>query len=198
MSGVAILIPAAGASTRMRGADKLMESVGGETALRRAARMAAATGARVIVTLPDGGPHAAPRRAELTGLGVTAVPVPDAHDGMSASFRAGVRAAGNAEGLMVVLPDMPEIETEDLAAILEVFAEDPDTPVRAASEDGRPGHPAILPRRLFPDISVLTGDAGARKLFSGEDVTFVHLRGARAVTDLDTPEAWAEWRSRRS
>ncbi|MFN0116136.1 MAG: NTP transferase domain-containing protein [Paracoccaceae bacterium] len=195
MAEVVILIPAAGAARRMLGADKLMEPVGEETALRRAARLAASTGARVAVTLPQGGPHAAPRRAELTGLGVTAIPLPDAHEGMAASLRAGARAAGAAEGLMVLLPDMPGIGGEDLAALIRAFAADPTRPVRAASGDGRPGHPAILPRRLFADLLVLAGDEGARRVLAGEVVTLVPLDGDRAVTDLDTPEDWQAWRA---
>ena len=86
MEEVLILIPAAGASSRMRGADKLMQDVGGEPALRRAARIARATGARVLVTLPEGGPHATARRAGLQGLDVQAITVAKmARPGMTAS-----------------------------------------------------------------------------------------------------------------
>ncbi|MFZ5708526.1 MAG: nucleotidyltransferase family protein [Pseudomonadota bacterium] len=197
MADVVILIPAAGAARRMRGTDKLMEPVGGETCLRRAARLACGTGLHVVVTLPAGGPHAAPRRTELTGLGATALPLADAHDGMSASLRAGAREAGNAAGLMILLPDMPDIADHDLAALLDVFADDPLTPVRAASASGRAGHPVILPHRLFPGLLVLTGDEGARRVLAGEDVNLVPLEGDRAVTDLDTPEEWAAWRASR-
>jgi CTP:molybdopterin cytidylyltransferase MocA len=195
MPDVVILIPAAGAARRMRGADKLMEPVGGETALRRAVRLACGTGHPVYVTLPQGGPHAAPRRGELSGLPVTALPLPDAHEGMAASLRAGARAAGAAEGLMVHLPDMPGLTGEDLSALLEVFASEPTCATRAASADGRAGHPVILPQRLFPALLVLTGDEGARRAMAGEEVNLVPLEGDRAVTDLDTPEEWAAWRA---
>lgn len=197
MEEVLILIPAAGAAARMRGGDKLTEDVGGETALRRAARIARATGAKVIVTLPQGGPHAAPRRAELAGLDVRALPIADAHEGMAASLRAGVAAAGNAMGLMVLLPDMPDIAEEDLAALIAAFASAPTRALRAAAEDGTPGHPVIFPRRLYAELAVTTGDIGGRRVLAGENVALYPLQGRRALTDLDTPEDWAAWRRRR-
>ena len=198
MPDIVILIPAAGAARRMRGADKLMEPVGGETSLRRAVRLACGTGLPVVVTLPGGGPHAAPRRAELAGLPATALPLPDAHEGMAASLRAGARAAGASAGLMIHLPDMPGVEAGDLTTLIEVFAGETTCPVRAASADGRPGHPVILPQRLFPALLVLTGDEGARRALAGEEVNLVPLEGDRAVTDLDTPEEWAAWRARQA
>ncbi len=197
MEDVLILVPAAGASSRMRGGDKLMEDVGGETALHRTARIARATGAKVVVTLPEGGPHVAPRKAELAGLDVRPVSVKDAHEGMAASLRAGVAAAGSAMGLMVLLPDMPDIDQADIAALIAAFSTAPTTVIRAAAEDGTPGHPVIFPRRLYAELAVVTGDVGGRRVLNGERVTLKRLQGWRALNDLDTPEDWAEWRARR-
>jgi CTP:molybdopterin cytidylyltransferase MocA len=197
MEEVLILIPAAGASSRMRGADKLMADVGGETALHRAARIARSTGAKVVVTLPEGGPHAAPRRAELASLDVRALNVRDAHEGMAASFRAGVMAAGSALGLMVLLPDMPDIDQADILALMAAFSAAPTRVLRAAAEDGTPGHPVIFPRRLYAELAVVTGDVGGRRVLEGEPVTLHRLQGQRALKDLDTPEDWANWRLER-
>lgn len=195
MDSVTILIPAAGASLRMRGGDKLTELVGGEPLLRRSARMAAATGARVIVTLPGGGPHGGPRKSELVGLDVTIAELPDAHEGMAASLRHGAKAAKMSAGLMVYLPDMPDVTEEDLMLLIAAFLADPNAPLRAATEDGLPGHPVIFPRRLFGELGILGGDEGARHVLADEEVSLVPLPGNRAITDLDTPEDWAEWRA---
>ncbi len=193
-SAVTILIPAAGASSRMAGRDKLAEPVGTGTALFRAARTALATGCRVMVTLA--GPYAAARRAALSGLPVTILPVPDHHSGLSASLRAGAQAADGAAGLMIHLPDMPDIETTDMTRLLQAFARDPARPVRATDAQGNPGHPVIFPARLFPALIGLTGDQGGRAVLAGQDVRMIPLRGARATTDLDSPSDWATWRGR--
>jgi molybdenum cofactor cytidylyltransferase len=42
----------------------------------------------------------------------------------------------------------------------------------------------------------LHGDQGARAVLAQEDVGLIALPGQNAITDLDTPEAWAAWRSR--
>lgn len=195
MQRATILIPAAGFSRRMRGADKLLEPVDGIALLTRQARAALATGARVIVTLP---PAPGPRGAALAGLDVTRVPVADAAEGMAASIRAGVAAlAPGTSALMILLADLPEIEAPDLARLLAAQSETPGAILRAAAEDGRPGHPVVFPPDLFAELAMVTGDEGARRVVAAHRgrLRDLPLPGARAVTDLDTPEAWAAWRA---
>ncbi len=189
----AILLLAAGASRRMRGADKLLQPVAGEALLRRQARAALATGVPVAVTLPPG---AAGRRGALEGLSLRRVEVADAAEGMGASIRAGVAALpAEASGVLILPGDLPEIEAGDLAVMLARHAQAPGVVLRAAAQDGRPGHPVVFPARLLPALRRLSGDAGARLVLAGEAVVAVALPGERATTDLDTPEAWAEWRA---
>jgi molybdenum cofactor cytidylyltransferase len=190
-----LLLLAAGSSSRMRGGDKLLEDVGGEPMLTRAARMAAGTGLQVIVALRPDRPD---RARVLEGLPVTPVLVPDPGDGMSASLRAAASVAPQDAPLAVCLADMPEITTEDLAALVEAYhAAGGDRVVRAASEDGRPGQPVIFPPRLRDDLLALSGDAGGRDILRTETPILVPLRGLRALTDLDTPEDFAAWRGGR-
>ena len=77
MDPVAILIPAAGFGTRMRGADKLLQDVGGLPLIRRQAQRALAAGDHVVVTLPS---TDSPRAQALSGLPIRMVEVPDAAD----------------------------------------------------------------------------------------------------------------------
>lgn len=194
---VLIGILAAGASTRMRGSDKLMEDVEGEPLLVRQMRIAKAAAPQVVVALPERDE----RRLELVApWGVRAVPVRDPERGMSASIAALAQQAQaeRTAALLLFLADMPEIEVGDLASLIAEAERHPSAIVRAGTPDGRPGHPVIFPRRWFPDLARLTGDRGARDLIEqAEDVRIVPLPGERALTDLDTPEAWAAWRSAR-
>lgn len=194
--GPAILILAAGAAARMRGADKVLLPVDGVALLTRLARAAVATGRPVIVVLPPG---AAARAAALAGLDVAAVTAGDAAEGMGASLRAGVAALpAGATAVLVLLADLPEIEAEDLARLLAAHAATPAAILRGTAADGRPGHPVLIPADLFPALARAAGDAGARALLAEHAgrVRGVALPGARAVTDLDTPEDWAAWRAR--
>ncbi|WP_318527805.1 nucleotidyltransferase family protein [Defluviimonas sp. WL0050] len=197
MPDLAILIPAAGASRRMRGTDKLLEVVDGQPQLRRATKMAMDTGAKVLVTLPGSGPLLPARQSALSGLRVAQILVDDWHDGMAASLRAGAVQAGLVEGLMILLPDMPGITRDDLEGMIAAFATDPSRPLRATTQGGQAaGHPVIFPRHLIQELTVLTGDRGGQIVLEGEAIRAYPLPGNRAIEDLDTPEDWAEWRQR--
>lgn len=190
-----ILVLAGGSSRRMRGRDKLLEEVDGEPLLARQARAARGTGARTLVALPPG---AEGRRAALRGIGVETVTVPDAAEGMGHSLSAAVRAVPAGRDVLVVLADMPEIGTTEMARMLEEAAAHPGAVLRATSADGRPGHPVLFPARLRPRLLALSGDTGARDILKGETLRKVALPGEAALTDLDTPEAWDAWRAARA
>ncbi|WP_344717124.1 nucleotidyltransferase family protein [Sagittula marina] len=195
MRDIAILIPAAGSSSRMRGKDKLLETVCGVPLLRHMAMTAIATGAHVSVTLPD---HDHPRAKALAGLPVQVISVPDADEGMSSSLRRGVGMLPRGMRAVVILPaDMPELETSDILQVMTGFCSVPYPMLQQAStEDGTPGHPVLFPADCFSAMAQLTGDQGAREVLRSNKhrLRQVALPGERALLDLDTPEAWDAWR----
>ena len=93
---------------------------------------------------------------------------------------------------MVLLPDLPDIETTDMMAMIQAHADCPNAVLRGCTAKGAPGHPVILPRAWFARLRSLTGDAGMGALLS--QAQSHALPGTRARTDLDTPEDWAAWR----
>lgn len=190
--GVAILILAAGASTRMGGIDKLLQKVDNRPILRRTASIAVDTGCATYVVLPQ---HSHGRLAALAGLPLTQLEVEQADQGMSDSLRAGVAILpANHSAVMVVLADMPDVTGDDLARMIQQTKTTPNQVVRAMDTDGTPGHPVILPRRLFAKIAGLEGDSGAKPVLVGEDIAWVDLPDQHATMDLDTPEQWLAWR----
>ena len=192
MPNLTILIPAAGASSRMRGGDKLLELVGTEPMLRRQAGIALAVCPDVIVTLRPDDPD---RRTALSGLNVTILPIADAATGMAASIRAGALAVKNT-ALMILPADMPDLAPADLRLLIDAFDQSPDQIIRATSHDGTPGHPVIFPTDCRGDLALVTGDQGARAVLLAHNhrVRLIALPDQNATTDLDTPEDWAAWR----
>ena len=186
MTAFAILIPAAGASSRMRGTDKLLQDVGGAPCLRAMALRARAVSDVVIVTLP-GPDH--PRAACLQGVAVTQVMVPDADLGMSRSLVRGGAAVPFGHGAMVLPADMPALTRDDIAAVARGWAG--HSIRRGATAAGQPGHPILFPAALLPRFAGLTGDKGAAPILTAPDVIIdlVTLPGDHARLDLDTPEA---------
>ena len=154
MSEATILLLAAGASSRMRGADKLIEEVGGETLLTVMARRAAKAGP-LRVTLPEGN---SARAAALEGIACETVTLPAGCD-QSQSLAAGV--AGLSGPVLVVLADMPEVTAHDLHLLLALSRQAPDAILRAAGQDGSPGNPVLFPSDLLPELQKIRGDKGA-------------------------------------
>jgi CTP:molybdopterin cytidylyltransferase MocA len=196
MTQIALVIPAAGASRRMGDRDKLLEPVDGMPLLKRVAARALAIGDTVIVTLPD---PTSPRCKALEGLPVKQVMVPDAKDGMSASLRRAAKAVpAEAQGVMILPADMPDLTKDDLRKVARAF-EDASGAflVQATGADGTPGHPVIFPSDLMSDFQNLTGDEGARTILQANRHRLIRiaLPGANALTDLDTPDAWTLWRA---
>jgi CTP:molybdopterin cytidylyltransferase MocA len=193
MTTIPIILLAAGASSRMAGADKLMRHIDGEPLLRRTARRAHGTGP-LYVALPPA-PH--PRHGALAGLDAHIIPVPDAAEGMNASLRRAVSALPpSAPAAMVLLADLPDITESNLGDVLQAVDLKSDTLIwRGATEAGKPGHPVIFARALFPELLALTGDAGAQSVarLHAERTVCVPLPGNNARQDLDTEKDWSDW-----
>lgn len=196
MKEFAILLPAAGASSRMKGRDKLLELVNDEPLLRRVAKRAVATGAEVFVTLP----HGSKRAEALEGLNVKILTVMAPEDGMSTSFHmVADHLTKHHKALLVALPDMPDITGQDMALLLSAFTMFPDAPIlRAATADGVAGHPVLLPNWLFKAFKSFSGDRGASLALKehADKVALIPLTDDRAIIDLDTPNDWKKWRER--
>lgn len=190
-----ILILAAGASSRMRGADKLLEEIDGQPLLARIASEALKTGAPVTVALSLGAPA---RLTALGGLAVNRITVPDPQAGMSASLRAGLMTLPEDTPVMILLADLPELTATDLSLLLREWKKTPELMLRGTAANGKPGHPVCFPAWARAELLHLSGDQGAQAVLDrhADRLRPVALPDQHAVTDLDTPEDWADWRSR--
>ncbi|GAB5445869.1 nucleotidyltransferase family protein [Gymnodinialimonas sp.] len=188
-----ILLLAAGASTRMRGADKLLETIDGTPLLRLMAERCVKAGPTRVVL----GPGQDQRRALLKDLDVEIVEA-ESTDGMAASIRAGVKGV-RGESVMIALADMPEVTASDLYLLLGLHGQGIAPIVQAATAEGAPGQPVVFAAKFLKALARLEGDTGAKAILKAHarDVALVPLEGQRATTDLDTPEDWAVWRAAR-
>ncbi len=191
-----ILILAAGASSRMRGADKLLQDIDGQPLLARITRAAQATGLPVLVVLPPDRPA---RLTALIPTGAAHVIASQAALGLSASLTSGIAALPPDHAVMLLLADLPEITTEDLTRIASTHDQNPEAILRGSAADGTPGHPVLFPAAYRKELLDLTGDEGARAVLvrHRDRLQLVPLADRHATTDLDTPEDWAAWRAAR-
>ncbi|MGR3463629.1 nucleotidyltransferase family protein [Limimaricola sp.] len=189
-----LLILAAGASSRMRGSDKLATGIDGVPLLRRQTMAAIAAGARVFVALRPGD-----ARAELiAGLDAVAIEVASSAEGMGGTLRGGVARLPLARRFGVMPADLPELDTAAIARVIDAAArEDGHLVWRGVSARGRFGHPLFCDAALRPRFEALSGDQGGRSALAPyrKKTRLVALPGEAATRDLDTPEDWAAWRA---
>lgn len=193
---IPILILAAGASSRMRGRDKLLEEIDGTPQLARIAQRARATGHPVWVALPPK-PH--PRHAAIADLDVHVLQVPDAAEGLNASLRFGIAHLLDAPAVLITLADLVDLDTAHFEVVIAARQLNPQADVwRGATAEGKPGHPTLVDHSLFAQLCALEGDSGAQSVLAAARVCQVPLPGQVARMDLDTPEDWARWRKGRA
>ena len=195
---VAIVLLAAGASSRMRGRDKLLEQIDGKPLLRRVADVAwASTASEIVVVL---GAEAEARFAALETLPFRIVKNPDWQSGMASSIRSGIESLDTGvDAAIILLGDMPEIRPELINEMIAAFAPDRGIDiVRPVSASGPVGNPVLFGRRHFAALAALTGDTGAKSVIvaNADSVHDLPTSDDSTLVDLDTPEAWAEWKSR--
>ena len=190
---IPILLLAAGQSSRMRGADKLMEPVAGRPLIRHLAEAALAAGLDPWVALP-GPDH--PRARALAGLAHHPLHLPGSAEGMGGTLRDGVAALPPCPRFLVLAADLPGLTAADLA---QMAAADPGPGgiVVATDATGALGHPVLFDAALRPAFAALGGDEGARRVVRAHKAAMrtLALPGDHATRDLDTPEDWAAWRA---
>lgn len=188
---VAAVVLAAGQARRMgaEGRHKLLAAFGGVPLVRKslATVLGSSADSAVVVT-----GHRADEIVEaLAGLDCPVAYNPDYASGMASSLRIGLAAVRDkADGLLVMLADMPGITSADLDRLIgEFHAREGRAIIRAVAE-GKRGNPVILPRSTFESIGRLEGDIGARAVIEDSGLPVVDVEiGTAALLDTDTPEA---------
>jgi CTP:molybdopterin cytidylyltransferase MocA len=114
-------------------------------------------------------------------------------EGLSASLRAGVRAAaaGGADAVVGALADQPLLDARAVARLTAARA--PHLDALRATYAGVSGHPTLLESSTFEAIEGLHGDAGARALLDdpARRVALIACDGLGRPDDVDTPAALA-------
>ena len=189
---VVVVLLAAGRASRMgvSGQHKLLAEFDGMPLVRRSAQIALAAEPDGLVTVTGFRHEEIAER--LGGLALETVYNPDYASGMASSLRTGLAAplARDADGVLVMLADMPAVTSAHLAALISAFRDAGGRAIIRAVSDGKRGNPVVLPRTTFSALMKLEGDVGARQIIetSGLEVVDIDI-GTAAHLDVDTPEA---------
>lgn len=179
---IAGVILAAGEGRRF-GGPKQLAPLGGRPLIEHAleAMREADSIDRIIVVL---GARAEEIRAGADLDDAEVVVAEDWREGMSASLRAGIRAANGADAAMITLADQPLISSRSFAAVLGVAAS--GAVAARATYACQPGHPVLIRSALFAEVAQLRGDGGARELLDRVGVRTVECGRFGRPDDVDT------------
>jgi molybdenum cofactor cytidylyltransferase len=178
------LLLAAGSASRF-GSDKLQHPLPHGVAIAvQAARHLKAEVPRVVATVRPGAQETA--RA-LAAEGCEVVVCERAAEGMGASLACAAQAAGDADGYLVALADMPFVRPSTIAAVRDALAG--GAVIAAPYFRARRGHPVGFAGRLGSALAALTGDAGAKSVLDAHvaQVVKVPVGDPGALRDIDKP-----------
>jgi molybdenum cofactor cytidylyltransferase len=94
------------------------------------------------------------------------------HAGMGDSIAAAVAATQSADGWLILPADMPMVPTEVMLAVANALQSPSQPAIVAPFFAGKRGHPVGFSKVCLDDLLALTGDLGAKSLFS----TFAMLK----------------------
>jgi len=183
---IAAIVLAAGRSSRMAPRNKLLERVDGEAIVALVARTAIASGAKPVVVVT--GFEAERVVAALRGLNLTIVHNEAFAEGLSTSLKTGLKALPpNCDGALILLGDMPKIDSSALDALVAAFATRDSICVPV--HERQRGNPILWGASYFPEMLAITGDVGAKRLIArhADRVIEVPVASPGIFADVDTP-----------
>jgi molybdenum cofactor cytidylyltransferase len=192
---IAAIVLAAGRSSRMGAANKLLTAIDGTPMVRRAVEAATDSHAKPVIVVT--GNEQGKVQAALRSSKVTFVHNPRFADGMSTSLQAGLAALpANVDGALVCLGDMPLVSAAALDRLIAAFDPLEGRAICVPTWNGKRGNPVLWDRRFFAAMADIAGDVGAKHLIGehADLVAEVAMSDDAVLTDIDTPEALAALR----
>ena len=114
--------------------------------------------------------------------------------GMASSIKRGLKSVGDkADAALFVLADMPLVSAQTISALADAInlgggGRDIAIPIC----NGKRGNPVLVGRNYFSELAQISGDIGARALFSrfANSIIEVEVSDGGVLFDLDSPSDW--------
>lgn len=183
---IAILLLAAGSSSRM-GRPKQLLDIHGTPLLRHSVEAAlGVSSGKVVVVL---GSNENAHRNVLKGLPVDIVVNHYWKDGMGSSIKTGlhyiVQDHGDAKAILIMVCDQPALTSNHLNTLIDQYRRS-DKKIVASSYHDTLGVPVVFGRSFFSNILMLRDDQGAKKIIEQFSEQVMAVPFAPGAIDLDT------------
>lgn len=194
MGNTAVIVLAAGASTRL-GQPKQLLDFGGKALLQHILDQCKplSFSARFLIL----GAYSADIQQNINTFDFQILQNEHWEEGMASSLRTGIQAAiahsSAPEQVLVLLADQPFVSTALLQNLLDTHRS--AHPRITASQYGETkGVPAVFSKTVFPELLQLQGDRGANRLIRQYEAQVVSVPFEAGNIDMDTPEDYQQWR----
>ena len=198
---IVFLFLAAGASSRMRGSDKLLKEIEGVPLLQRTLDEALKLNFPVFVTVPE---YHTERKLIISNTNAIVIEVKDADLGMGNSIATGLTQIIenlNFHSLAICPSDLPGLSADALRKLINFFLKNPEMICRPTKlGKSKVGHPVIFPKKYFEELKLIEGDRGARNILNknGKNLNRFETNEDSYFIDLDTPEDFNKWEKQTS
>ncbi|WP_169545324.1 NTP transferase domain-containing protein [Sneathiella aquimaris] len=186
---IAVLLLAAGQSRRMGKNNKLLALIEGKPMIRHVAEQALASKADHVLMVT--GHEADSVMKSVWDIDIPSVHNPDFADGLSTSLKLGFQVLSeNYDGVLVCLGDMPFVSFEILNQLIDQFDPEEGRSIVIPTVSGKRGNPVLISSQYADEISVISGDMGAKALINDNEsqVHTVEIDSPSIFADIDTPE----------
>lgn len=198
MQNLAILLLAAGSSSRMGRPKQLLTFKGSSLINYMLHEVESATDSPIYIVL---GAYAEEIRAQLPSPPPHCLINPRWQEGMGSSIAHGIahlQSYPHFQHCLILLCDQPHIDRHELKVLLALAKRSPERLIYTQYPDTL-GVPAIFPRRYFKELVKLSGPKGAKSLIYQHRAQGIAHASTAAVLDLDTPADYEnllrEWKS---
>lgn len=129
----------------------------------------------------------------LIKKGIAIIVNPNWNNGLGDSIAYGVKVLleqqHNLKGILICLADQPLLTYNYLDTLIHQSKKHPSK-IIATYYGKRVGVPALFPKLLFKDLSVLKGDSGAKELLNNGLKAIITLDAENQTLDIDTKEEY--------
>ena len=185
MQNIAIIVLAAGKSSRMKTPKQLVK-IGTNYLLETVLNKAKAIHANHVYCVLGANDQLIKR--EIAAADVHFVYNSNFNEGLSASIVAGVSklelSSKKYDAVLILLGDQPAIDKEYLLAMIALFSKD-KTKIIASNYGKKLGVPAIFSKNYFSELKKMSGDYGAKDILN-QNPNVIALDKRTNLIDIDT------------
>ncbi|WP_298882031.1 nucleotidyltransferase family protein [uncultured Polaribacter sp.] len=189
MNSIAVLVLAAGKSSRMKDIKQLLK-INNKTLLETALENGKKINPNNVFCVL--GAHAEKIKKETSTKNITYIFNNNFEKGLSSSIVCGVnyiaKEHSNLTSILILLADQPKIDFQFLNELVSIYQKN-TTKIVASSYGDKKGVPAIFPKIYFEKLKLLKGDKGAKEFLNSHNIDVASINSLKLI-DIDTKEAY--------